>query len=72
MSPPGPDGLPAEFYKANSDLLVPKFYGLLLKMLREGCPPPSMSEAVIVVIAKPNKDPIKILRLVPRTAPSRF
>lgn len=54
---PGPDGLPAEFYKTNSELLVPKFHNLLLTMLQEGCLPPSMSEVVIVVIAKPDKDP---------------
>lgn len=54
---PGPDGLPAEFYKANKDLLNPIFHKLLLTMLKEGSLPPTMSEAVIVVIAIPNKDP---------------
>lgn len=54
---PGPDGLPAEFYKTNSELLVPKFHYLLLTMMEEACLPPSMLEVVIVVIPKPNKDP---------------
>lgn len=30
---PGPDGLPAEFYKEHRELLVPKFHDLHLKML---------------------------------------
>lgn len=56
---PGPDGFPAEFYKTNSKLLVPKFHGLLLTMLEEGFLPPPMLEAVIVVIPKPNKDTVE-------------
>lgn len=54
---PGLDGIPAEFYKTNAGLVIPWFHTLLLSMLEEGCLPPTMSEAVIVVIPKPNKDP---------------
>lgn len=54
---PGPDGLPVEFYKTNSEALAPQFHELLLPMLEAQSLPPSMSEAVIVVIPKPRKDP---------------
>lgn len=54
---PGPDGLPTEFYKTNSESLAPQFHELLIPMLESQCLPPSMSEAVIVVIPKPRKDP---------------
>lgn len=54
---PSPDGLPAEFYKTNSESLAPQFHALLISMLEDQCLPPSMSEAVIVVIPKPRKDP---------------
>lgn len=54
---PGPDGFPAEFYRTYAEELAPKFHSMLLSSLREGALPASMSEAVIVVIPKPGKDP---------------
>lgn len=54
---PGPDGIPAEFYKTHAELVIPRFHALLLSMLEKGDLPPTMSEVVIVVIPKPNKDP---------------
>lgn len=50
-------GIPAKFYKSNAEIVIPRFHTLLLTMLKEGCLWPSMFEAVIVVIPKPNKDP---------------
>lgn len=54
---PCPDGVPTEFYKVKSEFLAPQFHELLLSMLEDLCLPPSLLEAVIVVIPKPNKDP---------------
>lgn len=54
---PGPDGFPAEFYRTCAEDLAPKFHSMLLSSLREGALPTSMSEAVIVVISKPGKEP---------------
>lgn len=53
----GPDGLPADVYKTNSEILIPHFHKLLQMVLEEDCLPPCMSEAVIVVVPKPCKDP---------------
>lgn len=54
---PGPDGLPAKFYKANVDVLASHFHELLQTALKDDSLPPSMWDAVIVVVPKPNKDP---------------
>lgn len=55
---PGLDGFPVEWYKQFQHLLSP----ILLKTydaLKEGVLPPSMREALIVLILKPQKDPLK-------------
>lgn len=54
---PGPEGYPAEFYKQYADDILPIYREVLLKTLESGTLPPSMSEAVIVVLPKPGKDP---------------
>lgn len=54
---PGPDGYPAEFYKQYAKDLLPMYREMLLKALECGALPPSMSEAVIVVLPKPGKNP---------------
>lgn len=54
---PGPDGYPAEFYKQYADDLLPTYRELLVMALEGGTLPPSMSEAVIVFLPKPGKNP---------------
>lgn len=54
---PGTDGLPPEFYKQYGEHMTPKLHEVIVKTLKDGELPASMSEAVIVVIPKPGKDP---------------
>lgn len=53
----GVDGLPAEFYRAHADLLFPHLHETLKVALTDNQLPQSMSEAVLVVVPKPGKDP---------------
>lgn len=54
---PGPGGLPVEFYKMYMEDLAPRLQSLLAQASEPGILPDSMSDAVIVVISKPGKDP---------------
>lgn len=54
---PGPDGIPVEFYKQYASELVDKLQVLFSESSRRGKLPDTMSEALIVVIPKPTKDP---------------
>lgn len=55
---PGPDGLPIELYKKYGEVLLP----LLLKVFNgakeEGALPPSMAEAIVILLLKEGKNPI--------------
>lgn len=53
---PGLDGFPIEWYMQFLDLLVPHLLRMYNYALRTGQLPPSMSEALIVLIPKPHKD----------------
>lgn len=52
---PSPDGIPAELFKTYVEELLPTFKLMLQKAVEEDCLPPTMAEAVIVVILKPGK-----------------
>uniref|UniRef100_A0A3Q3BNZ9 Reverse transcriptase domain-containing protein n=1 Tax=Kryptolebias marmoratus TaxID=37003 RepID=A0A3Q3BNZ9_KRYMA len=56
---PGEDGFPSEFYKEFQDLLVPLLMDVLEQGRREGSFPDSFAQAVITVIYKKGKDPLK-------------
>ena len=54
---PGSDGLPIEFYAQYSKILTPKLLALYNHLFDNSTLPPSMREAVIILIPKPGKDP---------------
>lgn len=54
---PGSDGFPAEFFKLHKDTLLPPLLEVFQEALETGHLPPSMREAIIVLIPKPGKDP---------------
>lgn len=54
---PGPDGLPTEFYSHHQDLLAPWLVSIYAQFFKLEALPESMSEAVVVLIPKPGKDP---------------
>ncbi len=56
---PGEDGFPSEFYKEFQDLLIPLLMEVLEESRRDGCFPDSFSQAVITIIHKKGKDPLK-------------
>lgn len=54
---PGPDGFSAEFYKPYADNLLPMYCEVLMSALDRNELPRSISEAVVVVLPKPGKNP---------------
>ena len=56
---PGEDGFPPEFYKKFKDLLLPVFMEVLHQAERTSTLPDSFSMAIITVIPKKGKDPLK-------------
>lgn len=54
---PGTDGIPIEFYATHQDLLAPRLTSLLLRSAELGSIPDSLSEAIVVLVPKPGKDP---------------
>ena len=54
---PGPDGLPAEFYKHFWNILSPLFNRLIAEIKTTSTIPTHMNTALITVLPKPNKDP---------------
>lgn len=54
---PGPDGIPVEFYKQYAEELTGKLCAMLSEAQKREELPSSLSEAVVVVIPKPSKDP---------------
>lgn len=54
---PGPDGLPGEIYKKYGDALLPELLDVFNYAMEVGSLPPSMNEAIIIVLLKPDKDP---------------
>ena len=67
---PGPDGLPAEFYKEFSDVLAPVLRDLYNEISRDGVAPRSMRSGITVLLPKSgdqsnpaNKRPITLLNV---------
>lgn len=54
---PGLDGIPSEWYTTFSGGLAPRLLRVFLTARREGRLPPSMREALVVLIHKGGKDP---------------
>lgn len=54
---PGADGIPVEFYFTYQELLAPRLTMLFAQFTKIGSLLESMSEAVIVLVPKPGKDP---------------
>lgn len=52
---PGPDGLPAEFYKAYKHLLIPVLRRVFEEARDTGTLPATMREALIIALPKPDK-----------------
>lgn len=54
---PGPDGIPAEFYKEFHPHLLPFLHQLFMFFSSTGITSGSFTEALIIVLPKPDKDP---------------
>lgn len=57
---PGVDGLSAEFYQAFTQDLAPFLLEVILESVEKGSLPPSLTQGLITLIPKPNKDPLFI------------
>lgn len=55
---PGPDRIPAEWYKAYLDMLSPRLLQLYGECFEAGSLLPSFYEAHVVLLPKPDKDPL--------------
>lgn len=55
---PGPDGFTAEFYKLYVEELSPLLLDMYCEAMDRGSLPPSLSDAVITLILKKDKDPL--------------
>ena len=54
---PGSDGLPADFYKLYRDILAPVLLDLYEESREKGSLPPTLREALVVSLLKPDKPP---------------
>ena len=54
---PGPDGFPVEYYTEYAHVLLPHLLDTLMEARQVVILPRSMSEATIVMLPKPDKDP---------------
>ncbi len=54
---PGPDGLPAEFYKHFWNILSPIFHRVTIEIKTTSTIPTHMNTAAMTLLLKPNKDP---------------
>lgn len=53
---PGPDGLPAEFYKAYSIILIPELLRMFEAAIADSALPPTLNEANLISLLKPGRD----------------
>lgn len=56
---PGPDGFPIEFYKKFSAKVAPILLEVYEECFNNGTLPPTMTQAIISVLLKKNKDPLQ-------------
>lgn len=54
---PGADGLTDAFYKEYADLVAPRLLRVYEEAMETGILPPTLREAVIITLLKPDKDP---------------
>ncbi|XP_069059370.1 vomeronasal type-2 receptor 26-like [Pleurodeles waltl] len=57
---PGPDGLPADFYKTFASILGPHLLRVYEDSVQGGSLPTSQNEALLVSLPKPGKDPLEL------------
>ena len=62
---PGTDGLPMEYYASFVDTLASKLLELCNEAWQRGVLPPSLCEALIVVIHKAGRDPLDVRSCTP-------
>lgn len=53
---PGPDGYPAEFYKAFAPTLIPAMLKIFNSIMETGTLPPSWKDSLLIPILKPDKE----------------
>lgn len=56
---PGPDGYPVEFFKTFKDSLSPLLRNKFVESFNWQCLPPTLRQATISLLLKPNKDPLE-------------
>ncbi|KAJ1167387.1 hypothetical protein NDU88_007779 [Pleurodeles waltl] len=57
---PGPDGLPADFYKVFASQLAPRLLRVYEEAVQRGCYSASQREALLVSLPKPGRDPAEM------------
>lgn len=62
---PGPDGIPAEFYREFQSYLMPYLHQLFTFFGSSGSTSGSFTEALIIVLPKPDKDPTHVQNYCP-------
>ncbi len=55
----GPDGLPIDIYKKFKDKLISPLLDTYVEGFQQGCLPPLMRNALIILILKPGKSPVE-------------
>ncbi len=55
----GPDGLPIDIYKEFKEKLISPLLDTYVEAFQQGCLPPSMRNALIILILKPGKSPVE-------------
>lgn len=61
----GPDGIPIDIYRKFKDKLLTPLLDMITETFERNCLPPSLNEALIVLLPKPGKPPTKCENLRP-------
>lgn len=67
---PGPDGFPTDFFKEHAKDLAPLMLEVFMEAFQREELPPTMSQALISLILKKDKDPIDCKKLPPNITDS--